>query len=195
MRACVACRMLLGIAFAGLWSGCGSVHGKTTGSCSDVTCSGHGTRRVQGGSAICACDYPYVASGVECGLTAGSAYGVFAALGFAEVSCFVSTMGFSQQQYQDWARAKIVDIGAQWTRSNTRLIWDRIESTIGAGYDWSSPACVLGPPDAVFGAAPCYAPRTAARRSFSFRPTPALPSKRLTTLPPLKNTTVGTTST
>lgn len=77
-----------------------------------------------------------------------SAFGVFASFA-PEFGDYERAAGISHPQYLEWAGAQHMALGAHWTRSNLQLIWDRIEPTIGGGYDWFN---ALGTEDS-FGAA------------------------------------------
>ncbi len=78
----------------------------------------------------------------------GGTFGVFAAFA-PEFAPFWTSLGLDYPGYQEWAGARMEDLGAAWTRSNLQLVWDLVEPVPGAGFDWT--ASFEG--DAVFAAA------------------------------------------
>ncbi len=85
--------------------------------------------------------------------TAGT-FGVFAAFA-PEFEPFWTGLGLDYPGYQEWAGARMEDLGATWTRSNLQLVWDFVEPVPGAGFDWT--ASFEG--DAVFAAAASHGVR------------------------------------
>ncbi|NOZ96024.1 MAG: hypothetical protein GXP47_14990 [Acidobacteria bacterium] len=68
-----------------------------------------------------------------------SAFGIDAGAYTQEYDYFKVRMGFSDQDYWDWADIHFQELGAHWTRSNLQLVWDLVEPVIGGGYDWDNP--------------------------------------------------------
>ena len=67
-----------------------------------------------------------------------SAFGIFGAFAANEYGYFQGRMGFGNDQYWAWAENHFRALGAYWTRSNMQLLWDWVEPTLGAGYNWNS---------------------------------------------------------
>ncbi|HEY6004824.1 MAG TPA: hypothetical protein VIV57_18250 [Anaeromyxobacter sp.] len=87
---------------------------------------------------------------------ADGAFGVFVAFA-PEFAPFWTSLGLDYAGYQDWAGARMEDLGATWTRSNLQLVWDFVEPEVeplpGAeSFDWTAS-------DAVFAAAARYGVR------------------------------------
>lgn len=68
--------------------------------------------------------------------TSRSAFGIFASFA-PEFADYERAAGLDHAQYLEWAGQQHDALGAHWTRSNLQLNWDRIEPTLGAGYDWN----------------------------------------------------------
>lgn len=67
-----------------------------------------------------------------------SPFGVFSAFTAEAFAPFIEKNNMTISTYMDWADNHMRNLGAYWTRSNMQLLWDDIEPTIGAGYNWDN---------------------------------------------------------
>lgn len=50
---------------------------------------------------------------------------------------FVRNMGFTDDQYLQWAGNQLRYLGVKWSRGSARIIWELVEPELGKGYNWS----------------------------------------------------------
>ncbi|MHB8876804.1 MAG: hypothetical protein ACYC8T_24170 [Myxococcaceae bacterium] len=89
---------------------------------------------------LAACSHPGGASdagATDAGPPPESAFGVFAVF-TDEYAPFRQSLGLDFRGYQDWAGARMNELGAQWTRSNLQLTWDVVEPVKGGAFDWKA---------------------------------------------------------